>query len=43
MFDQGHVYHTLNDNIESIEHDAVRAVFDIAVNSIIRIDVATAV
>ncbi len=43
MFDQGHVYHTLNDNIESIEHDAVRAVFDIAVNSIIRIDEAKAV
>ncbi len=36
LFDQGHVYHTLNDTIENIEPQAVRAVFDIAVNSIIR-------
>lgn len=35
---QGHTYHTPNDIVENIKPEAVRAVFDILVNTIIRID-----
>lgn len=38
LFEQGHTYHTLNDTVENIEPEAVKAVFDIVVNAVIRID-----
>lgn len=38
IFKQGHAYHTLKDTMESIKPEAVKAVLDIVVNSIIRID-----
>lgn len=38
LFDEGHVYHTLGDTVESIEPEAVEAVFDIAVNMVLKID-----
>ncbi len=40
LLDEGHVYHTLGDTLESIEPEAVEAVFNIAANTVIKIDSA---
>ncbi len=38
LFEEGHVYHTQGDTVDSIEPEAVEAVFDIVINTILMID-----